>query len=245
MTDPKDIRRFAAIYGENRSRVYAYAVSKAGRQLAEEIVSEAFLVAWRRLADVPDPPLPWLLAVARNVAFSQLRAGLREHSLAAEMRAWTTQDELTVGDIAEDVTERMAVLTALASLAEPDRELLTLVAWHGLQPSAAAQVVGCSTAAYFVRLHRARRRLARALDDQAGETGIAGDTGTTAMAQETGTTGIAGDTGTTAMAQETGTTGTAGDTGTTGIAGDAKTVGEAGHAGPRSAVLHPEARRAR
>ena len=29
----------------------------------------------------------------------------------------------------------------------------------GLAPNEAARVVGCSTAAYFVRLHRARRRL--------------------------------------------------------------------------------------
>jgi len=57
------------------------------------------------------------------------------------------------------------VLTALATLPEADRELLTLVAWHGLKPNEAAQVVGCSTAAYFVRLHRARRRLERAMAD--------------------------------------------------------------------------------
>jgi RNA polymerase sigma-70 factor (ECF subfamily) len=57
------------------------------------------------------------------------------------------------------------VLAALAALPEADRELLTLVACHGLKPSEAAQVVGCSTAAYFVRLHRARRRLERAMAD--------------------------------------------------------------------------------
>jgi RNA polymerase sigma-70 factor (ECF subfamily) len=192
VTDPDDARRFAAMYGENRSRVYAYAVSKAGRQLADEIVSEVFLVGWRRLADVPDPPLPWLLAVARNVASSQLRAGLREHCLAAEMRAWTTESELTVGDVADQVAERLAVLTALASLTEPDRELLTLVAWHGLTPSVAARVVGCSTATYFVRLHRARRRLERALDIHAGRVSQPGPASQPGLASQAGLASPAG-----------------------------------------------------
>ena len=164
VTDPEaDARRFAVIYVENRSRVYAFAVSKAGRQLADEILSEVFMIAWRRFGDLPEPPLPWLLAVTRNVAMSQSRALVRERSLATEMNEWVAGAQSAVGDIADDVAERVAVLTALATLAEPDRELLTLVAWHDLAPKAAAQVIGCSTAAYFVRLHRARRRLEAAL----------------------------------------------------------------------------------
>jgi RNA polymerase sigma-70 factor (ECF subfamily) len=37
------------------------------------------------------------------------------------------------------------------------------VAWHGLSPREAARVVGCSTATFSVRLHRARKRLQQAL----------------------------------------------------------------------------------
>lgn len=163
MTEADAIRRFTALYEETRSRVYAFAVSHAGRQLADEIVSEVYLVAWRRLADVPQPELPWLLAVARNVSAKQFRAAVRQQSIAAELRTWTAAVELTADDVGEQVAERHAVLAALATLSGPDRDLLTLVAWHGLTPAQAAQVVGCSTAAYFVRLHRARRRLERAL----------------------------------------------------------------------------------
>lgn len=105
MTTPDPVDCFTALYQQTRPRVYAYAVSLAGRQLAEEIVSEVFL-------------------------------------------------ELQAGGIADDITERLAVLTALTVLSAADRELLTLVAWHGLAPAEAARVVGCSTAAYFVRLHR-------------------------------------------------------------------------------------------
>jgi RNA polymerase sigma-70 factor (ECF subfamily) len=165
LTDAAAIERFQALYAEHHRRVYAYAVSMAGHQLADEVVSEVFLVAWRRLADVPTPPLPWLLTVARHVVSSQFRAAARQQSINAELRAWVTEAELAAPDVADEVSERIAVLTALAALPEPDRELLTLVAWHGLKPSEAARVVGCSTAAYFVRLHRARHRLERAMAD--------------------------------------------------------------------------------
>jgi RNA polymerase sigma-70 factor (ECF subfamily) len=154
--------RFTALYDEHRSSVYAYAASRVGRQLADEVVSDVFLVAWRRLSDVPHPPLPWLLAVARNVANSKFRAAARQQSIAAEFAAWTS--DTRGADVADVVSQRLAALRALATLTEADRELLTLVAWHGLSPREAAKVVDCSTATYFVRLHRARRRLERAMD---------------------------------------------------------------------------------
>jgi hypothetical protein len=79
VTDHAATERFQALYAEHHARVYAYAVSRVGRQLADEVVSEVFLVAWRRLADVPTPALPWLLAVARGrrrvPAFPVISAG--------------------------------------------------------------------------------------------------------------------------------------------------------------------------
>lgn len=166
MAQPEVIERFTALYDENYRRVFGYAVSRVGRQLAEEVASETFTVAWRRLDDVPARPLPWLLGVARNVARHSYRAQVRRDSLEAELRAWMTVDDVTSGDVADAVVDRTAVLRALAGLSEGDREALTLVAWHGLTAQDAAQVVDCSRAAFFVRLHRARRRLERAVQHE-------------------------------------------------------------------------------
>ncbi|HSZ38649.1 MAG TPA: sigma-70 family RNA polymerase sigma factor [Trebonia sp.] len=74
MDDLDAIGRFTGLYDRYRNRVYAYAVSRAGRQLADEVVSEVFLVAWRRLEELPADPLPWLLVTARNVIGSEFRA---------------------------------------------------------------------------------------------------------------------------------------------------------------------------
>jgi RNA polymerase sigma-70 factor, ECF subfamily len=164
VTDPEAVQRFQDLYALHHRRVHAYAVSRAGRDLADEVTSEVFLIVWRRLAAVPGQPLPWLLTVARNVISDQFRATARQQSVKAEMRAWV-KEEPASPDIADEVSERIRVLTALASMPEADRELLTLAAWHGLSAREAAQVLGCSTATYFVRLHRARRRLEQALAD--------------------------------------------------------------------------------
>lgn len=59
--------------------------------------------------------------------------------------------------------------SALAGLTEHEREALLLVAWEGLSAADAARVAGCSVAAFRVRLHRARRRVAGRLG--VGETG--------------------------------------------------------------------------
>ncbi|MEQ4302564.1 RNA polymerase sigma factor [Plantactinospora sp. B6F1] len=164
MPAPSPEDQFTSLYQEHYRQVYAYAVTRVGRRLADEVVAETFLVAWRRLPALPKAaPLPWLLAVARNVVGERYRAEERQQAVAAEMRAWITEAEVSVADVADGVAERAGVLTALAQLSDDDRELLTLVAWHGLSPGRAARVLGCSTATYYVRLHRARRRLRNAL----------------------------------------------------------------------------------
>ena len=165
MTEIEDMQRFTALYDTHYRQVYGYTVSRAGRRQADEIVSDTFLIAWRRFGEIPSPELPWLLGVARNLIREQVRRSAREESIEAELRTWTAS-EPTDADPGELVTNRDAVLGALAGLSADDRELLTLVAWHGLTPREAARVIGCSAATYFVRLHLARRRLEQAMDER-------------------------------------------------------------------------------
>jgi RNA polymerase sigma-70 factor (ECF subfamily) len=161
-----DTERFTALYDRYRMRVWAYAASRVGSRVADEIVSETFMVAWRRLSDMPPAVLPWLLGVARNVIRDSVRADIRRESLATELRVWSAGSE---GDVADGVVDRLAMLRALAQLPESDREVLTLVAWQGLSTKEAARVIGCTVAAFRVRLHRARRRLTAAVDRPHGD----------------------------------------------------------------------------
>jgi RNA polymerase sigma-70 factor (ECF subfamily) len=160
VTNPSARDRFAALFDRHHRQVYAYAVSRAGRELADDIVSDTFLVAWRRLDAVPADPLPWLLGVTRNVVLERHRDAARQLSLLALTPA------AVEGDPAVAVAERAVTLAALDALGVADRELLTLVGWHGLAAREAAQVMGCTTATFLVRLHRARRRFEHALAEQ-------------------------------------------------------------------------------
>ncbi len=167
MSDPT--QRFTGLYDEYYRRVLRYALQHADPGGAEDVASETFLIAWRRLAEIPQPPLPWLLGVARNLLRQQFGRARRQQRLADRIAALTSDADLQAWDAGEHVVERAAALDALGSLNESDVEALTLVTWHGLSTAEAAEVVGCSPRAFTVRLHRARGRLADALrrfDDQ-------------------------------------------------------------------------------
>lgn len=158
-----DAQQFGQMYQELYPRVLAYATSLVGRQTGEDVTSETFTVAWQRWADLPDARLPWLFGVARNLVRELRRRDARQYRLAvAEGRRVSTECGDVEADIAAGVAERTTVLRALAGLPDADRELLTLLAWHGLTHAEAARVLHCRTATFTVRLHRARRRLERA-----------------------------------------------------------------------------------
>ena len=137
-------------YGD---RVLAYLLHRTDRQTAEDVLQEVFVTAFRRAAEVPDPPIGWLLGTARRTLANSARGDRRRDRLA--VRLGTGESAGGDDDHAGEV-----VATALAQLSARDREVLTLSAWYELTADEAAQALGCSPAAYAVRLHRARHRLA-------------------------------------------------------------------------------------
>jgi RNA polymerase sigma-70 factor (ECF subfamily) len=143
-------RRFERLFSAQYAFVAAYANRRASAVDAEDVVAETFLVAWRRLDDVPDDAKPWLFGVARRVLANQRRAAGRREALYERATASLNP----TGDAADT-----QVLQALAPLSERDREILLLVAWDGLTMAEAAAVLGCSRGAAKVRLHRAKHRL--------------------------------------------------------------------------------------
>lgn len=153
--------RFESIFREHHAAVRSYALRRAPRDMAPDVVAETFLVAWRRLDDVPADPVPWLYGVARRVLANARRSA--DRGLALERRLATAAVPAGLGDPGERVGEAELVRAALARLSERDRETLMLVAWEGLSPTRASRAAGCTRAAFAVRLHRARARLAAQL----------------------------------------------------------------------------------
>ena len=84
MDDPRSVRRTVRPL---LPEVLRYALQHAEPGSAEDVASETFLIAWRKLGDVPDPPLPWLLGVARNLLRKQAEAAQRRRRLAGRVAA--------------------------------------------------------------------------------------------------------------------------------------------------------------
>ena len=155
--------RFRRIYEAHYGAVSAYARRRLpDGDLAEDVVSETFLVAWRRLGDVPTDAdtLPWLYGVARRVLANQRRGNLRRTELTSRIaREWHPDREVDASVLFDD--ERRAVLSALVRLRPVDQEILRLAVWEELSHRQIGLVVGCSEATVAVRLHRARARLGK------------------------------------------------------------------------------------
>lgn len=146
-------------------RVLAYALRRADdRGSAEEVASETFLIAWRRLDAVPDESLPWLLGTARRVLANQRRSAKRRRPNGPHASVDPGDVPQPGLPLSERIAEREAFATAFAALGDRDREALGLIAWDGLEVGEAAKVVGCTAPVFSVRLHRARRRLLKELE---------------------------------------------------------------------------------
>ena len=142
--------------------MFAYACRQVGSTAAQDVVSEVFLVAWRRIDEVPADALPWLLVVARNTIANRRRGMARQHRLADELANLERSSTASAG--ADEIAiERRGMLAALADLSRTEREAVLLTGWDGLSVVQAAEVAGCTRRAFELRLHRARNRLRRVL----------------------------------------------------------------------------------
>ena len=148
-------RRFRVLFDTHRQLLLGYALRRVDEPAdAADVVAETFLVAWRRLGDVPEGEAAraWLLGVARRVLANQRRGERRRDGLADRLAL-----ELTA--VAVEPDGDRVVRRALERLSEQDRELLLLAGWEGLTPAEIAQATGTLAVTVRSRLHRARRRL--------------------------------------------------------------------------------------
>lgn len=151
-----DLRRFETLFLDHADAVLAYAARRSDPDTAQEILGDTFVVAWRRLAAVPDPALPWLFGVARRVLANERRSTRRAQALTLRL---VREPRSHADEPTDEVDERLSAQAALQLLPPREREVLELLAWEGLSTAEAAEVLECSHRVLAVRVHRARRRL--------------------------------------------------------------------------------------
>jgi RNA polymerase sigma factor (sigma-70 family) len=162
MGTPTREARLRELFEANSVRVLAYSYRHVGASAAQDVVSDVFLVAWRRIDEVPADALPWLLVVARNTIGNRRRGIVRQQRLTDQLA--NLERGSTASSGADEIAlHRREMLAALADLSSVEREALLLSGWDGLSTAQAAKVAGCSRRAFELRLHRARNRLRRTL----------------------------------------------------------------------------------
>ena len=136
--------------------------------MADDVVAETFLVAFRR-RDRFDPTRgaarPWLYGIASNLIAGHRRSEVMQYRVLAK----TAVDPVVEGhhDRSDNRVAAAAVTrqlgAALARLAKGDRDVLLLVAWESLTYDEVAQALGIPIGTVRSRLNRARKKVRKAL----------------------------------------------------------------------------------
>ena len=147
--------------------LHRYLRRRTDAATADDVIGDTLLVCWRRLDEVPDDALPWVIVVARQCLSNAQRAERRRTRLIGRIIAIdpppAAASENPAASAADDTPEATRVTTALARLRRDDVEILRLWAWDELASPQIAVVLGISANAAAIRLHRAKARLKQEL----------------------------------------------------------------------------------
>jgi RNA polymerase sigma factor (sigma-70 family) len=163
-----DPDRFAAIYDRYASMLYRYAYQRVGPEIADDVVAESFLAAFRGRASYDlarQDARPWLFGIlTREMATYHRRERARYRAMARSTHD-TVQDGPADRATARVVAEaaRGPLAAALADLTPGDRDVLLLVAWGQLNYDEVADALNIPQGTVGSRLNRARRKVRKAL----------------------------------------------------------------------------------
>lgn len=157
----------ARLFEAHAAGLYRYLARRAGAAVAEDVLSQTFLVAVEQ-QDRYDPgrggTRAWLYGIAAN---------LLRHHYRSESRRWHAYARYSlevVPDTADTAAGRADASTAQRALAGPiaaldaaDRDVLLLYAWADLSYAEIAAALGIPVGTVRSRLHRVRGRLKAAL----------------------------------------------------------------------------------
>jgi RNA polymerase sigma-70 factor (ECF subfamily) len=162
---------FAGLYDRHAVPIHRYVSRRLGDEMADDIVADTFLAAFRRRQDYdlrhPDAR-PWLYGIAANLIGKHRRTEVRMLRALARTGADPAveghADRIDSRVSAAAVQRDLAV--AVASLPARDRDVLLLVAWADLSYEQTATALGIPLGTVRSRLHRARAKIREALGDR-------------------------------------------------------------------------------
>ena len=170
-----DGQAFAAVFDLHRDRVYHHALRMTTNVPdAEDVTATAFFELWRRRKSVhlvDDSVLPWLFVTTTNLARNSTRGVRRYRALLDTLprsRESRSAEDVAIEDM-EAIETASRIREILRTLSSADAALISLVVFENYSSAQAADTLGISASAARTRLHRARTRIATALDAVANE----------------------------------------------------------------------------
>jgi RNA polymerase sigma-70 factor (ECF subfamily) len=150
------------LYGRHHVKIHRFALCLLRDETAaEDVVSEVFIDVWRSAAQFEgrSEASTWLLAMARNKAFSALRRH-KEDSLDEDAAA-EIADESDDPEIAmQKKSKGERLRDCLNRLSPEHREVIDLVYYHDKSIEEVARIVGAPEGTVKTRMFHARKRLA-------------------------------------------------------------------------------------
>jgi len=155
--------RFVEVYERFFRHVYGYCLRRTAPDRVDDAAAETFLVAWRRIGEVPEgeAALPWLYAVAYKVLSTQWRGRSRIGKLESKLSSVGLALMESAEDFIVTAEESAQVFEAMARLNKTDQEILRLTVWEELAHAEIAVVLDISVGAVKQRSYEARKNLTR------------------------------------------------------------------------------------
>jgi len=164
-----DPRAFGVIFERHFTAIHGYLRRRLERQLADELASQTFLVAFDRREGF-DPrrrdSRPWLFGIATNLLRNHRRREVRELRAVRELRPEPGAGIDGVEGRVDAERLRGALAKALAALPAEEADVLLLLVWAELDQPEIADALGIPVGTVKSRLSRARGRLRAALGDE-------------------------------------------------------------------------------
>jgi RNA polymerase sigma factor (sigma-70 family) len=165
----REPHQFTLVFDRYFPQVHSYIARRLGSDLADDLSSETFLIAFRqrdRFDGRTGVVRAWLYGIATNLIRRHRRDEVRAWRAAAKLPALTTaaghEDRITAQVTAQGVGRQLA--RALAKVSAKDREVLMLVALGELSYEEVAAALGIAYGTVCSRLSRARRVVREGLD---------------------------------------------------------------------------------
>ncbi len=169
-------QRYRHLFDRFHRDVFAYCRRRTDSHTASDAAAETFLVAWRRIDDVPegDAALRWLYGVARRVLSNEFRHDRRRRGLLSRLRRSDSEPDPTPEVVVVRREQDLQVLAAMARTRPEDQEVLCLALWEQVPHAEIADMLGCSTQAATQRIYRATRRVAKEYQHLSHRQAVAG-----------------------------------------------------------------------